>query len=86
MTDEHKSTGTSARIMEDLEIADKRGLKWLEAYALPIKNCDHPENRQTVIEFNAVNGGEFGTRVRIVQCLRCRTIKSGDAPWPDLKT
>lgn len=58
--------------------------KWMEAYALPIRECDHPQNNQTVIEFSAVNGGEFGARVRIIQCLRCRTIKSGDDPWPRL--
>lgn len=59
---------------------------WMDAFALPINDCDHPQDRQTVIEFHAENGGPFGKRIQIIQCLRCRTIKSGDAPWPDLKT
>ena len=61
------------------------GRKWLEAYALPIRECEHPERDRHEIRIAGFDG--FGVRwTTITQCLRCRVIKSEDQPWPEMKS
>lgn len=57
------------------------GKKWVEAFALPIRDCTHPERDHHEILIPGFDG--HGVKwTAITQCLRCRVIKTGDQPWP----